>query len=126
MIDSYNREWNLDEHELDHFCKTHKITLTIEYRERPGRLGGNSVAKVYCYTKTHFKNEERIMQQHNYIHLVEHQAEHNKFVAQVEDLYEKYKSGSLAITISLINFLKTWLVDHIQGSDKKFGLSVAK
>lgn len=87
---------------------------------------GNILNELITYTKTHFKNEENIMRQHNYVHLDEHIAEHNTFVKEVETFYEKYKSGSVAVTISLISFLKDWLVKHIQGSDKKFGLSISK
>lgn len=87
---------------------------------------GKTLEELINYTKTHFSNEEHIMSQHNYVHLDEHKAEHNKFVKEIEMLFEKYKSGSVSITISLMNFLKTWLVDHIQGSDKKFGMSMKK
>jgi len=82
---------------------------------------GSTLEQLVLYTKTHFKNEEGIMARNNYIHLAGHKKQHNEFIAEIDKQYAKFKAGSLALTIELITFLRNWLVDHIQGSDKKFG-----
>lgn len=85
------------------------------------KIVGSSLQRLVTYTKTHFKNEEELMNKNNYVLLDDHKKEHQKFVDEIETLLKRYEAGSVAITIELLNYLKNWLVDHIQGSDKKFG-----
>lgn len=89
------------------------------------KVAGGILEELILYTKTHFKNEEGIMRSHNYYDLDNHIAQHNSFVKEVEDFHTKFKAGSVTISVNLINFLKNWLIDHIQGSDKKFGNLIA-
>ena len=40
---------------------------------------------------------------------------------QVLDVQQKYSSGaSAALSIDVLRFLKSWLINHIQGSDQKY------
>jgi hypothetical protein len=55
MKDYMGKEWEREENALDRFCKTHLISLTIEYLERPGRIGGNTTGKVYVHQRASFK-----------------------------------------------------------------------
>lgn len=73
------------------------------------------------YTASHFATEEKYMTKFNYPQYGSHKLEHQKFVKQVLDFQNDYNSGKLAITIDIMKFLKDWLVNHIQGTDKKFG-----
>ncbi|HWI54785.1 MAG TPA: bacteriohemerythrin [Desulfobacteria bacterium] len=73
------------------------------------------------YTATHFGTEEKYMTAFNYPQFSLHKMEHEKFVKKVLDFQKDYNSGKLALTIDIMNFLKDWLVSHIQGTDKKFG-----
>lgn len=86
----------------------------------------NILTELIIYTKTHFANEEKLMRANNYKDLDEHITQHKSFVNEVNKFYTNFKSGSFTISISVLNFLKNWLIDHIQGSDKKYGMSVAK
>lgn len=85
------------------------------------KVVGRILEKLVLYTKTHFKNEEKLMEKSGYPGLAVHRTEHQKFVEEIQTLQENFKKGSITITINLLNYLKDWLVDHIQGSDKKFG-----
>ncbi|MDZ7764929.1 MAG: hemerythrin domain-containing protein [Melioribacteraceae bacterium] len=62
--------------------------------------------RLVTYTKTHFRNEEELMNKNNYVLLDDHKKEHQKFVDEIEALLKKYESGSVAITIELLNYLK--------------------
>jgi hemerythrin len=75
------------------------------------------------YTKTHFAHEERFFAQHGYPDAVKHKAEHDALARQALDVQAKYKAAGSAATLSMevLNFLKNWLINHIQGSDKKYG-----
>jgi hemerythrin len=73
------------------------------------------------YTKTHFADEIRLLQANGYPDLARHQAEHDKFVKQVVEFQQKFQNGSAMLTMTILSFLKDWLVNHIQGEDRKYG-----
>lgn len=76
--------------------------------------------ELLAYTKTHFKSEEALMEKAGYSELGAHKAIHDQFTAQVDDFCKKYESGNLAVTMELMGTLKNWLIDHIQGTDKRY------
>ena len=77
---------------------------------------------LIAYTGTHFKDEERLMQQHGYPKLAAHQKEHADLVAKVVEVQQKYHAGASALLgMEVMNFLKNWLINHIQGTDKEYG-----
>lgn len=83
---------------------------------------GGIVDRLIAYTANHFAHEERFMTLHKYPDLAAHKAEHEALVKQVLDVQAKYHSGATAtLSIDVLNFLKNWLVKHIQGTDKKYG-----
>lgn len=78
------------------------------------------------YTKTHFNAEEKLMHEAGYPDIAAHQALHHKLAMQVSDLMDKFKSGKMVATVSVVTFLKDWLVNHIQGQDKLYGAYIAQ
>ncbi|MBI1937888.1 MAG: bacteriohemerythrin [Ignavibacteriales bacterium] len=72
------------------------------------------------YTVYHFNHEEKLFASHGYPEGNLHKAEHDKLIKQVDELKNKYNSGSVTVTLDVLNFLKNWLTDHIVGSDKKY------
>jgi len=71
------------------------------------------------YTKTHFAHEERLMQSHNYEGLDEQKRLHRKFESKIDDMYKLAQSGA-SVGLDALNFLKDWLVSHIQKVDGKY------
>lgn len=94
-------------------------TLHSALREgKSAEIAGRIVAQMKSYAFSHFAHEEKCMSQTGYPGLVGHQKEHAAFVQQVQDV----TSGKVVMTtIELIEFLKKWLAQHIQGTDKKYG-----
>ena len=82
---------------------------------------GKIIKKLVDYTKTHFATEERYMQQYSYPDLASQKKEHEAFTAKVLAFQEQFDSGRMALSVSVTSFLKDWLVQHISGSDKKYG-----
>lgn len=77
---------------------------------------------LITYTKTHFANEERYMQLHNFPEFAAHKAEHDALTKQVLDVEKKFRAGATAVlSMEVMNFLKNWLVKHIMGTDKHYG-----
>jgi len=83
---------------------------------------GKVLDELVNYTKFHFKREEDFFAKTGYPAAVAHKKEHDDLTTQVLDVQAKYKSGAMAtLSLEVMNFLKNWLVNHIQGSDKKYG-----
>lgn len=72
------------------------------------------------YTKVHFANEEKYFGQYGYPDNSLHKLEHDKLTRQVIEFQRDYNDGKTTISIDVMNFLRTWLVDHIGGVDKKY------
>jgi hemerythrin len=88
--------------------------------------GKEALAKILddliAYAKTHFAHEETFFTRTSYPQFAEHKLEHDEFTRQVLEVQQKGKNGATGtLSLELMNFLKNWLVDHIQGSDKKYG-----
>ncbi len=75
---------------------------------------------LIMYTKEHFRTEERMMMNANYPGLKEHSQEHEKLTEKVIDFQKLFIEGKALITMDLMNFLKSWLINHIEGTDKKY------
>ncbi len=81
---------------------------------------GTILDELIDYTKTHFAHEERLMQESGYAGFDEQKRSHEALIAQVVEIQKKYRAGT-ALGQEVMNFLKNWLVNHIQGLDKQYG-----
>jgi hemerythrin len=77
------------------------------------------------YTKTHFRDEEGMLAKAKYPELPQHKAIHDGFVAKAAELQQKYKAGSLVLSIETLNFLGSWIRDHILVMDRKYSAYLA-
>jgi hemerythrin len=83
---------------------------------------GKTLDGLVSYTKVHFAREEKFFAQTGYAASVEHKKEHDDLTKQVIDVQQKYKAGATTtLSLEVMNFLKNWLINHIQGSDQKYG-----
>jgi hemerythrin len=88
--------------------------------------GKEALAKILDglvnYTKVHFDREEQFFAKTAYPAAAARKKEHDDLTKQVLEVQAKYKAGTVAcLSLEVMNFLKNWLVNHIQGSDKKYG-----
>lgn len=78
------------------------------------------LARLVDHTRGHFAREEAVMERHGYPGLGAHRGEHALLIAQVLEIQRIFeKSADRALNNEMLTFLKDWLVDHIQGSDRK-------
>jgi hemerythrin len=83
---------------------------------------GKTLDGLVSYTKTHFAYEEKLFADTGYTDAAAHKQEHDKLTATVVSVQEKYNGGAGDnLSGSVMDFLKSWLVTHIQGTDKKYG-----
>ncbi len=96
-------------------------TLNDAMRERRTKeVVGDVIKELVDYALTHFLTEERYFEKYRYPKTVEHKHEHDSFAGKVSEFQKKYNEGRLALSIDIMDFLKDWLITHIQGSDKKY------
>jgi len=72
------------------------------------------------YTKYHFTREEKLMEENGYPDFTEHKAQHDRMTNQVLDMVKEYDEDEEKTIIELTNFLKKWLISHINGTDQQY------
>jgi hemerythrin-like metal-binding protein len=87
---------------------------------RSTQVVGSVLDELIEYTKTHFAHEEGLMQQTNYQDYDIQKRCHVELVNQVLEIQKKFNNGT-ALGQEVMTFLKNWLINHIQGLDKKYG-----
>jgi hemerythrin len=78
----------------------------------------NSLVK---YTQSHFVAEEALLQKYNYPDLAIQKRQHAELVKQISDLQKQFQAGDFSSSLKTSEFLKKWLIEHIQGTDQKYG-----
>ncbi len=81
-------------------------------------LLGQVVDELVDYTVSHFRTEEDLMAKTGYPDLQNHKAIHQEFVAKVADFVTKLKSGERLAPADIYQFLKGWLINHIEQQDR--------
>jgi hemerythrin len=82
---------------------------------------GHVLDGLITYTATHFRTEEKYFAQTGYPDTAAHKKEHEALTNQVLEVQKRFKSGETGtLSMEVMNFLKRWLITHIQGSDKKY------
>lgn len=98
-----------------------------------GIKGGESTEKLeelitgmIAYTHYHFSNEEKHMIALNFPDIESHKEKHEVFAAKLNEYHDKIKSGKMVLSIEVTNYLKSWLVNHIKGSDQQYARFINK
>jgi hemerythrin len=72
------------------------------------------------YTFYHFMTEEKYFDQFQYPETLHHKNEHQYFVEKITEFQQSYDQGEATLTTDIIQFLKSWIINHIQKSDRKY------
>ncbi|HVN47704.1 MAG TPA: bacteriohemerythrin [Bacteroidota bacterium] len=72
------------------------------------------------YTKNHFSKEEKMMGQYGYPTAALHKMEHDKFTKKVLTMQNDLEKGNAVLSMDVLQFLKDWLLQHIQKTDKQY------
>ena len=72
------------------------------------------------YTKTHFTYEEGLMRDNDYPEFEPHKLQHEKMVKEVEKVLSEYQQDHDKAMSDAAEYLKDWLVNHINGTDKEY------
>ena len=105
----------------------HKVLINMinEFYEKIKEKSNNElisdlITKMKEYTILHFSTEEKLFKQYNYDNFEQHKKQHDVFVKKVSNLEERFNKGEIILSFEITKFLKDWLIQHIQGTDKKY------
>jgi hemerythrin len=93
---------------------------------RGNEVIGKVLNNLIIYTREHFAREEAEMKRIGYSKSLAHQLEHTKLLNEVTALQNSFNSGQAMLTMKVSAFLKTWLIDHIEKTDKQFASAIAQ
>ncbi|MCF7866199.1 bacteriohemerythrin [Candidatus Woesearchaeota archaeon] len=72
------------------------------------------------YTIYHFRFEEQKFKEYEYEQNKIHRAQHKFFENTLKTYKKEYALGNKLVINETLEFLKNWLLNHIQGSDKLY------
>ena len=78
------------------------------------------IKKLEDYTDFHFKTEEEYFQRFGYTEKEKHIEEHDYFRDKIAEFKNEFKNTESALTFSVLNFLRNWWINHIQGTDRNY------
>lgn len=94
--------------------------LSDSMRVGQGRIVQRTIiTEMLNYTRTHFAQEELMLQNAGYPGLAAQRAQHAGLLKKLLDVEQREHSAPLSV--ELLDFLQHWLVDHIVGQDKLYG-----
>jgi len=112
---------------LDTIDKQHKVLIDIinELYKAIRADKGMEVLdgifkKLLDYTDYHFGFEIKLQRDCGYVEVDQHEGIHVSMVKQIKDVVKKYKSGEMASSREVMDFMKSWLVNHINKTDRKY------
>lgn len=96
--------------------------LHCAMREGRGRqILSGLLNELVSYTRTHFTAEEQILAGTGYPDTALHRAEHEKLLEQVDQFQKDFATGHAQISVELMEFLRTWIANHILQTDSRYG-----
>lgn len=74
------------------------------------------------YSQYHFKTEEDLFHDYDYPKKNVHISKHQGFIKKINEFHFKVVQEKVNITYQLMNFLRNWLLDHIQSEDQEYSV----
>jgi len=79
------------------------------------------LTKLANATREHFSQEEELMKTRSYPGLALHAANHQRLIEKLNAFAARYGPGSQAMDQHAANFLRDWLLHHVQNDDRRLG-----
>lgn len=81
---------------------------------------GGVIDGLLAYTQEHFVREEKLFAQTRYRDAAAHALEHAAFLREAEALRAEYLAGREGLAARVLEFMSSWLKEHICGTDRKY------
>ncbi len=85
-------------------------------RETLGKL----LKQLGVYAAMHFAREEHYFEMLNYPDIKAHLKEHDYFEDKIAAFEEDFETGRQNLSLDIMKFLATWLLEHIKKRDQKY------
>ncbi len=112
---------------IESIDKQHKVLVDMinEFNENIKTesykaLIGDLIKKMKEYAIFHFTTEEDLFKKYNFSDYETHKYEHDDFAEKVVSLEKRFLEGKMVLSFEITDFLKNWLLNHIQGTDMKY------
>ncbi len=112
---------------LPHMDKDHQDLLDIInklsaelHTGGAGRIIGDTLLELLHYTETHFRREERMLEEHGFPGLGAHRAEHQRMTKRLAEFERMYSEEDVALSQDVLRFLQNWFKHHILGLDQEY------
>jgi methyl-accepting chemotaxis protein/hemerythrin len=92
----------------------------VLYQQDPGNSVNQVMGELEDYAFHHFQEEENLFSKYGYPESEEHVAEHDEFRKKIAELSEKIKENRQKASVELLGYLKDWVENHVEGTDKKY------
>ena len=76
--------------------------------------------EMFKYALKHFATEEAYMKKFNFPEFQLHRNEHLDFTNKTFENLNKVINGGYQVANEILEYLKQWFVDHINGTDRKY------
>ena len=124
MLFEWDQKYSVNVREIDQqHMKLFELINELHEAMRVGQgreVMSQTLQGLVDYTKYHFSTEERYMTLYGYPEYANHKSEHRVFVDKVLEFQREFESGSLLLSLEVMDFLKNWLSRHILVNDKKY------
>lgn len=96
-----------------------QLHTAVDYSTGP-EFEREALDELVDYTKTHFTYEEGLMEQNGYPDFEPHKTQHQKMLKKVEEVLAEYQKDQETAMANAAEYLKDWLINHINGTDKEY------
>ena len=111
---------NIDGDHKELFDTVNQLHAEIERQSSAAEVGF-TIGLLARYVHEHFEREEKLMAEYDYPQLAEHKMEHWRLRRKVYAIRKIHSEEPKRLDANkLLDFLRSWLVHHILGSDMKY------
>ncbi len=96
-----------------------KAIFVKEHNDNPEGIK-EVLREITNYVLTYFKTVEAYMIEFNYPEYKYHKEEHNDFTIKIIAYLDRVIKGDYQIACDILEDLKSWLVNHIQVTDRQY------
>uniref|UniRef100_C6E566 Hemerythrin-like metal-binding protein n=1 Tax=Geobacter sp. (strain M21) TaxID=443144 RepID=C6E566_GEOSM len=95
--------------------------LDTAIREKAGEeMVEDILTNLFNYAQVHFSVEEELFRKHKYPEMALHELEHQRFIAKAFAFKEKLDARKPGLSLELLTFLSSWVLNHIELTDKRY------